>query len=636
MPWPGRPEVGGTVSVIVDQSRGPLGMNMSGMVLQSVAASSSAMLQECVGLTLTHISDIPVHTEVEASRIMTAERVKPAIKLTFSTPTPPPHSAPMPPQPASTELVIPKGSSGEIGCVFDETILQNVVPGSTADRHGALPFIGHRVSHVNEVPVNSLDEICMAASRTPYEVRLRFGGAPLLPPSSPSANANARALRSITPPRRSPSPGNHPLSDHRERLPPREPLYFNPPQAPAPPPPPPPQVIHVPVAVPVAVPVQMGYPQQQQQQAPQPMTQAAAYELVVDKQPGDGLGLSLVGMKLRDVIVNSPGYAAGAQRFIGMKLTHMNGEPVSSMQTLDGRKNLARVVLRFTDASVEPFEAVIDKRKEEPLGMRLEGMVLMEILPNSASDRAGLVQFQGRQLTHLNGQQVRSTTDVERIYLEHNDGRLVARFNQIPEMQPDLSIPPPGSIVRTRGLIEAKVGNGVDGVVAGQVTTKEGETVALVDFPAPDGRQMVRMRNVDVLTREPHNPNPPYQQQIPTSPQARPLPLQFYSPVPSSTTQMQMAGVTPTLLDTMGYTGAVGDVFESPVRPISPGLHHQQAPLSPGGMHHQVMPLSPGVHPQQMSAAMSPLGMYSHQSGVGPPLSPRGGLGGSVYPRGTL
>ena len=633
------------MSVVVDQSQGPLGMNMNGMQLMSVEPTSASypVLQECLDMTLTHVADVPVFTGQEVSAVLRERAGRAGVKLTFArhpepsshlhhhppaaplgsfgrhttSPTrlPPANNPPSSPRSHAGEtdtFAVPKSAAGEIGICFDETIVQNVVPGSTADMHGATRHVGRVVTHVNGTPVYSLNDICAAAARaTMLHLQFLPHGAPRPHPHQQPLSPMAKALRSLTPPRPSPSPPRRPASPTRWTFP-------EPPAQPQPPQPQHPVVVIMPPTVPAGqVPAQQvvhyespvrvqhvlpqqhvmqGYPQgpppmvayspQTHQQplpppqAPVPMAQASSYELVINKNATDPLGLRLVGMTLVEVLPGSSADHANSSRFVGMQLTHVNGEPVSSMSALETRKGLTRVSLRFTDVSVNAFEAVLDKVHGEPLGMFLNDMFLEKIQPNSAASRAGFERFLGRRLVEINGTKVFTPDEVRDIYTGHPDGRLVLRFEKSPEevvpgggsprrgvdgatlqqQQEEAAMtgqpappsalhffPPPGTLVRTTGLTETHViRNGEVGVVVeDKVVTQEGETVIHVEFPQPGGRRLVRRKNLELLDQ--HQPQPGGF--VPASPVAASPVQQVHHhhvvPVPAS---------------------PGGDVFDSPVR----------------------------------------------------------------------
>eukprot|EP00754_Rhynchopus_humris_P024569 Rhum_TRINITY_DN14899_c32_g1::Rhum_TRINITY_DN14899_c32_g1_i1::g.125639::m.125639 len=344
------------MSVVVDQSKGPLGMNMNGMQLMSVEPTSASypVLQECLDMTLTHVADVPVFTGQEVSAVLRERAGRAGVKLTFarhpepsshhhhhhhppaastplgsygraSSPTRlPPANPPSSPRqhnaPETDTFAVPKSAAGEIGICFDETVVQNIVPGSTADMHGATRHVGRVVTHVNGTPVFSLNDICAAAARaTMLHLQFLPHGAPRPHPAQHQQPLSpmAKALRSLTPPRPSPSPPRRPASPTRWTFP-------EPPPQPAPPQPQHPVVVIMPPTVPAGQmpaqqvvhyesPVRMqqqvsqqvpppqhvvqGYPQgpppmvayspqthQQppppQPQDPVPMAQASSYELV--------------------------------------------------------------------------------------------------------------------------------------------------------------------------------------------------------------------------------------------------------------------------------------------------------------------------------------------------------------------
>ena len=69
----------------------------------------------------------------------------------------------------------------------------------------------------------------------------------------------------------------------------------------------------------------------------------------------------------------------------------------------DGRATAEQLLEHPYFDELTPHEAKLRKRSEEELGVVLDGAVLAAVEPGSAADRAGLSQFVGYHLTHVNG-----------------------------------------------------------------------------------------------------------------------------------------------------------------------------------------------------------------------------------------
>lgn len=139
-------------------------------------------------------------------------------------------------------------------------------------------------------------------------------------------------------------------------------------------------------------------------------------EVTVRKDPDAPLGCELHGMILCGVHPGSPldrtiGQEGGAARYLGQRLTHVNGSRVASVGDVAARSaDCDAVMLRFEAEEVE-----VRKEPGEPLGLVLEGMRLQSCHRASPSKLAGACRFVGRRLTHVDGAEVGHVNDVAAI-----------------------------------------------------------------------------------------------------------------------------------------------------------------------------------------------------------------------------
>ena len=523
-PVPTSPSRG--ITVTASNNGSGLGMKMKGMILESVEGGyAQRVLGQCVGMRLVDVDGLSVSTQPEA---MLAVKGKPIMRLTFV-------------DEYGGEISIPKGVHGDIGGVFEGTILKGVIPASTASEHGLSNYIGRRVTHVNGIAVHSLDSICQAASGGTSHVVMRFepvgtlgiDSSPLLPPHvdmltqpliSPSAVHELRSPRMVS-----------------------SPHHFPAVPSPPPPPPPPPPPVYPPVS-----------PQGQGQgQGRAANSQSAAYELEIKKDtPGEPLGCYFHGMVVENVMPGSPSHKAGAERFIGMKLTHINNQPVSSTEAIQATTADSRMIkARFQEPLYEADEVTIHRHQpDEPLGLNLQQGVLVEVGHNSPAARAGAEAFIGRHLTAVNGMRYTSLEHIASI----QSLSIHLRFE---ENMPQHYYPI-GSQVQTIHDVPA----GAAGIVRGK-TFQDGEHLAIIDFPSPIGQTTIPYSNL-MDAQEPH---PVIQNSFHNQPP------QYQSPV------ALLRSTSPVIYPSSD------SVFDTPVSPI--GGFSSPLPISPRS------PLQPQHHP---------------------------------------
>ena len=73
----------------------------------------------------------------------------------------------------NTEVTLSRGMSEKLGCSLEKMRVTNVQNGSVADRHGLNGYVGRTITHVNNQPVHSIDDIKQLTSAS-NSVTLRF------------------------------------------------------------------------------------------------------------------------------------------------------------------------------------------------------------------------------------------------------------------------------------------------------------------------------------------------------------------------------------------------------------------------------------------------------------------------------
>eukprot|EP01062_Namystynia_karyoxenos_P083129 TRINITY_DN9499_c0_g1_i1.p1 TRINITY_DN9499_c0_g1~~TRINITY_DN9499_c0_g1_i1.p1 ORF type:complete len:545 (+),score=140.14 TRINITY_DN9499_c0_g1_i1:99-1637(+) len=219
--------------------RGDVGVVFNGAMLDSVAPGSPAEragLQRLCGRTVSHVNGQPVMTlaDIYAAAAWDAENVtlrfaaqtvaapaspfnssgilaeaaplgalpsyaaSEAERLRAGVPPRPPHAPPLldtvaPRAPAgSSELLVDKGEGESLGLLLHDMVVTDADPGSPASQRGAKRFAGHVLTHINDVPVQSVDDVRVHSS--PQRVLLRFS-----PPTVPQSQKEVHV--------RTPGPG---------------------------------------------------------------------------------------------------------------------------------------------------------------------------------------------------------------------------------------------------------------------------------------------------------------------------------------------------------------------------------------------------------------------------------------------
>eukprot|EP00755_Sulcionema_specki_P011386 Sspe_Gene.7642::Locus_2589_Transcript_2_2_Confidence_0.667_Length_1521::g.7642::m.7642 len=444
---------------IVKEEHGLLGLKLSGLELKGVHDGSPAALagaERCIGMTLKSINGVRVMSVDEVVSLAKGPTAEVVFEGRYD----------------ADEVTIPReNASEEVGCVFDNTVLTRVLPSSRAEQLGVGAFAGRVVTHVNGWPVATLDDICDIAAATPGGLTLRFG--PSVPSQPVHIPTSPLPTRQDSP--YDPTPSYHPPSldphYHHQATPPELHPYH--PHTPSPP--------------------QSPLTQQPSSPHPAPTTYPATFELVVDKERGQELGIRSTEGVVEQVRPGSPAAYFGAEDFVGMRITRVNGAPVVTTEAIGAYASpKRRVRLQFTSPEVLPSEVTVHRRTDEGLGCHLQEMFLVDVAPDSAAHRAGVSKFIGRRLTHTNGVPVSTPDDVKK-----NSGEFVVlRFAK--HSRQDL--PPVGSEVVAQGLVDNTVVNGRMGVVAGYQLHQSEEGV-LVDFQPPLGRYLLRPHNLATAVR---------------------------------------------------------------------------------------------------------------------------------------
>eukprot|EP01065_Artemidia_motanka_P021694 TRINITY_DN25931_c0_g1_i1.p1 TRINITY_DN25931_c0_g1~~TRINITY_DN25931_c0_g1_i1.p1 ORF type:complete len:625 (+),score=59.90 TRINITY_DN25931_c0_g1_i1:70-1944(+) len=210
-------------------------------------------------------------------------------------------------------------TSGEVGCVFDGCTLERVLPGTPADQQGLREYCGRDVTHVNSVPVASLQEIFAAARRDPTFLKLQFR------PQPPTS----------VPPPVAPVPPRAPVVPS---LPPRGPVSCAPPL----------RASVSPVGTGADVPVwHIDSP------SAKPSRVSTAGEVVLRKARGEMLGLMLSDMLVKEEAPGSPASRSGVHAFNGCRLTHVDSTPVQSIEDVQ-KQSFDRSTVRLRFDSEQP------------------------------------------------------------------------------------------------------------------------------------------------------------------------------------------------------------------------------------------------------------------------------------------
>eukprot|EP01060_Flectonema_neradi_P003351 TRINITY_DN12147_c0_g1_i1.p1 TRINITY_DN12147_c0_g1~~TRINITY_DN12147_c0_g1_i1.p1 ORF type:complete len:454 (+),score=93.30 TRINITY_DN12147_c0_g1_i1:38-1363(+) len=166
----------------------PKGLYLSRVAQGSAAERSGVGLH--LGQRLTHINGVPVYSmhDMLAMRNTSLDKAHgtQALVLRFATDVSAKsilNSAAVaaPPPAAASHFIddennvtIHKSNQEGLGCVLEEMLLRSVAPHTPAHTHGLQRFLGRKLTHVNNVPVDDLDAVQkISATDT---VQLTFGG----------------------------------------------------------------------------------------------------------------------------------------------------------------------------------------------------------------------------------------------------------------------------------------------------------------------------------------------------------------------------------------------------------------------------------------------------------------------------
>ncbi|KAJ9469222.1 hypothetical protein DIPPA_02299 [Diplonema papillatum] len=148
----------------------PLGIELLGMIVQGVVPGSPAEragLDKYWGYRLTHVNGTIARSLQDVTdKVLNCD----ALRLRFE----------------PEEIEVRREPNEQLGMFLEDMFLYHVDPESVCKRYGVGKFIGRRLTHVNKVPVSSLEEIAVAADQglEPGVLYLRFE-VPLDKPSLP-------------------------------------------------------------------------------------------------------------------------------------------------------------------------------------------------------------------------------------------------------------------------------------------------------------------------------------------------------------------------------------------------------------------------------------------------------------------
>eukprot|EP01065_Artemidia_motanka_P030867 TRINITY_DN3700_c3_g1_i1.p1 TRINITY_DN3700_c3_g1~~TRINITY_DN3700_c3_g1_i1.p1 ORF type:complete len:1000 (+),score=398.85 TRINITY_DN3700_c3_g1_i1:53-3001(+) len=166
----------------------------------------------------------------------------------------------------------------------------------------------------------------------------------------------------------------------------------------------------------------------------------------VDWAGDDDVGMVLdPALRLVDVRPHSPADRAGTSRFIGKRLTHVDGAPVSSRQDLE-QHMAPNMTLVFNPRSATPTVAlgeneVLLRRDGNDVGLTVAsnaelGLAVTAVTPGGPADRAGCSRFVASPpaylLTHAAGVPVRTMEELRDAAAEEGD-TLLLRFEPLPQ-----------------------------------------------------------------------------------------------------------------------------------------------------------------------------------------------------------
>eukprot|EP01064_Diplonema_japonicum_P024803 TRINITY_DN3553_c0_g1_i1.p1 TRINITY_DN3553_c0_g1~~TRINITY_DN3553_c0_g1_i1.p1 ORF type:complete len:489 (+),score=71.87 TRINITY_DN3553_c0_g1_i1:82-1548(+) len=115
-----------------------------------------------IGLSITHVNEIPVATLFDERAVDSTERIQSCFTFRFDV-----HDTAVVAKP-------PAAVSLGLSCTSDSLQIASVAVGSPACRGGAMPFAGYAVASVNGVAVKSRKDLEQAIKTSGDEVKLRF------------------------------------------------------------------------------------------------------------------------------------------------------------------------------------------------------------------------------------------------------------------------------------------------------------------------------------------------------------------------------------------------------------------------------------------------------------------------------
>ena len=141
-----------------------------------------------------------------------------------------------------------------------------------------------------------------------------------------------------------------------------------------------------------------------------------------------GVDLREPGLTLEKVTSGSPAELAGCRRFIGHQLTHVCGNQVATtVHILEATRGLTTVDLRF---KIKPCGLTVRRARGEPWGFGVDALTLevADVQPGSAADKAGVGDWEGHRVTHLDGVYMASAQDMKEKMKPRDTMELVVRL----------------------------------------------------------------------------------------------------------------------------------------------------------------------------------------------------------------
>eukprot|EP00755_Sulcionema_specki_P016691 Sspe_Gene.1040::Locus_352_Transcript_1_1_Confidence_1.000_Length_1859::g.1040::m.1040 len=122
-------------------------------------------------------------------------------------------------------------------------------------------------------------------------------------------------------------------------------------------------------------------------------------EVLVQKKPGEGLGMEFRDLLLVRVRPGTPADTYGLEKYVGWRLTHINRQRVHTVA--DIKKHTSENTSLWLRFEVE--EVTVRKYPGEEIGCEMVGTTVQAVVPGSPAEQAGVGKHVGERITHVNG-----------------------------------------------------------------------------------------------------------------------------------------------------------------------------------------------------------------------------------------